>query len=341
MVKVLENRPASRISSGNAGAKVSRIVAGIATLGGIAITVMTLRVCLHEGPINTAVPAALPYPGLKADAGQNGVPEAKARAQAKRPARTQPEKAEAGRLDLLEEVRRAYTGESITCEKTANQVDTDPTLYALYFNHASHSLNDPNTSLRGIEPPIALLELAESEEDAEKVFQTLEYLDSIGVAKAAEGGRWMAKVQTYAMETDMYSEGPFYPAECIGRAGNAYMLAARLIQARLDRALDNDGEGMEALATRMPENFKEILFDRLSIALFEPDAAFSPEFADGIIQHLSDDNKWEFFERLYDYVLLNGSYRENARAVQNFSKNRTVRRGIERIFEEIERAESE
>lgn len=240
----------------------------------------------------------------------------------------QPEsKLPTGGKTLLEALRGRYGGVASSCPRDSGNIDSDATAFGRNLRHG------PVPSVPEGYGSTSEINEAIGDADDETLFRCVAYLYSLGIVETDENGR-MVPLMEKRIEEDVSKGGSRAGRKCAELAGEEFDIASRAIVTLVDRAMKREN-GVSEVLEKTPAPLHEVVYDRLSIALFEDSESVTPRYANKIIHQMPDSNKWAFFRCLLPYVLVNRPYQERVRLVLNESDDQIVRAGLSKILSEI------
>jgi hypothetical protein len=229
------------------------------------------------------------------------------------------------------EITRKYTRESLTCKNIAGSPDFDPFAFSTYFDHRSMALENPARNVPpSYSPPYHLLQRIEEVKDENVLLRILKYLDSVDVMKRNKAGSMGAKVQDYLLNVFLSEKS--YNGKCVALTGESYLLVTRVIMKLIDSGVDNH-ISVEDLINKIPKNFHDVFYDRLSISLFSGRKSFSPAPAAKVLNSISSTCRWEFYDRLFLFFQANSQFRANAKKfIDAYDVDCMVRNELESVL---------
>jgi|GEM_PF-5914672 len=297
--------------------------------------------------------AALALPSCIQNTAQDAQPQASGHVEKRRAKRAKaPKKAPLPRLPeynekspLPEIAKTLFSRESITCEKGKNKVTYKQDRIRRFFGHRSDSLNEPEKLISKLPYPeqAALYRRILQETDQQQLIGMANYLDKIGVVEFNRINIREAKARIYLRLENPF-ESEHFNTECMTRAGIAFRAETLCMMRLIDLCLEQDGEGLNDIASNLSIFQSMIFHDRLAIKLFKWRRDFDPRFTNKMLQKLNVRNREIFFSHLYDFIYddsgLHRTYRTTAWDVRRVTSDKLTRQTIFDTIREVDYLQS-
>jgi hypothetical protein len=236
---------------------------------------------------------------------------------------------------LLGVLEAEFSPESITCEPRQERFPRrqNSKLLISRYSHGPHSFNAENYPLVASD----ILNRIDSSEKQELI-RGITHLAEIGIAGFDGHGRWSPKVLHYG-QLMLENRGTIsFDMQCVSKSGQGYLYTTAIMVRLINMEYENQGYGIAEIARDIPDNLREPFYELLSFRLFRDDG-FDPAATAEFISQMSENQKADLFNRLYEYVYINNSFRKTASEVKTIASQRGDHSTASRLGAIITKAE--
>ncbi len=237
--------------------------------------------------------------------------------------------------DLSKILKLKFPPDSIICESREERFPKRLNSFSLIsrYSHGPHSFNRRNYP----EDDDGMLDLIEHS-SRDKLLKALSYLAKIGIAGFDGNGVWSPKILHYGRLMVENRGRISFDMQCLSKSGEGYLYATAIMVRLVNMEYEADRPDIMNSAEKIPDNLNEPFYELLSIRLFREEN-FDPEATADFISGMTENQKSDLFDRLYDFVYINDSFRKTVGEVQSILLDRSDSRTAARLGSILRRAE--